>query len=370
MPRERQPPRLWKRPASKDRASVYIILDGGRQISTGCRANDDEGAKAAFATYLCKNFQQTKRIKERAASEVPIAEVVANYLTVKGDSVARPKELAQRMDAILDWWGGKTLDDVSALTCRQYTESRTTTSQARRELEDLRAAIGQAIADKICRHTITVTLPQKPKSRTGYLERKQVAKLLRAAYRKREIQRGKPTSKRPTLHVARFIICAVYTGSRASRIWRASFEKEIGRPWVDLESGNFYRMWEGERQTKKAAPPIRLPSRLLVHMRRWKAQGARYVVEYQGRAADPKKAFAKLVAATLPGVDFTVVRHTFRHTLATWLMRDGVNKFEAGGYLGMTQETLERVYGHHSPDYQGGVDRALSNRNNKRAVNE
>ena len=73
------------------------------------------------------------RAKERAASEVPIAEVVANYLAVKGETVSRPKELAQRMDAILDWWGDKTLDDVSKTTCKLYAQSRSTATQARRE---------------------------------------------------------------------------------------------------------------------------------------------------------------------------------------------------------------------------------------------
>jgi integrase len=40
-----------------------------------------------------------------------------------------------------------------------------------------------------------------------------------------------------------------------------------------------------------------------------------------------------------------------RHTAATWLMQRGVNLWTAAGYLGMTVEVLERVYGHHHPDY-------------------
>ena len=33
-------------------------------------------------------------------------------------------------------------------------------------------------------------------------------------------------------------------------------------------------------------------------------------------------------------------------------MQDGVPHWEAAGYLGMTVETLETVYGHHHPDFQ------------------
>lgn len=32
-------------------------------------------------------------------------------------------------------------------------------------------------------------------------------------------------------------------------------------------------------------------------------------------------------------------------------MQNGVDAWEAAGYLGMSVETLLRVYGHHHPDY-------------------
>jgi len=38
-------------------------------------------------------------------------------------------------------------------------------------------------------------------------------------------------------------------------------------------------------------------------------------------------------------------------TAATWLMRAGVDKWEAAGFLGMSVEMLDRVYGHHHADH-------------------
>ena len=52
--------------------------------------------------------------------------------------------------------------------------------------------------------------------------------------------------------------------------------------------------------------------------------------------------------------------HTLRHTAATWLMQAGVDLWEAAGFLGMTAETLERVYGHHHPDHLKNAARGIS----------
>ena len=50
--------------------------------------------------------------------------------------------------------------------------------------------------------------------------------------------------------------------------------------------------------------------------------------------------------------------HVVRHTAATWLMQAGVDTFEAAGYLGMSVETLLKVYGHHHPAFQEKAARA------------
>jgi hypothetical protein len=187
-------------------------------------------------------------------------------LLVKEDTARNPKELAARAKALLAYWGDKTLDDITTVTCGAYVKSRKSQTMARRELEDLRAACRMAIADKGTRHAVTVTLPPRPKGRVKHLDREAMAKLIWAAYRKREVQRGTPTKKRPTLHVARFLITALYTGSRSARVWQASFAREPGRPFVDLESGVFYRAADEEIvAVNKQAPPIRLPSDCLRH---------------------------------------------------------------------------------------------------------
>jgi integrase len=361
MSRARKPARLWLRPASKDRGATWVILDGGKQFGTACGASDRQGAERALADHIARQFIAAPTKKDRSARDVAVAEVIAHYLQLKRDTATRPKELAARAEKLLAYWGDKTLDDITSGTCAEYVKKRGNQNGSRRELEDLRAACRQAIADNVTRQAVTVTLPPKAKGRVKHLDRSTLAKLIWAAYRKRSTYRGKPNKWRPTVHIARFALAAVYTGSRSPRIWQASFVKEEGRPYIDLEAGVFYRAWDGEVvAANKRAPPIRLPARLLAHMRRWHRLGARYVVEFRGGPVDPKRAFRNLVDETLGEDANGIVRHTLRHTSATWLMQAATDKWEASGYLGMTLETLEKTYGHHHPDHQAGVGAAFT----------
>ncbi len=65
----------------------------------------------------------------------------------------------------------------------------------------------------------------------------------------------------------------------------------------------------------------------------------------------------------LAALDGKVTPHTLRHTAATWLMQNGVEIWQAAGYLGMSEETLRKVYGHHHPDYMRAAAEGIRRRN-------
>src|SRR5262245_7094190 len=96
-------------------------------------------------------------------------------------------------------------------------------------------------------------------------------------------------------------------------------------------------------------------------MRRWLDKGIvhDHFVEWHGEAVQSvKTAFKTAVRlAKLPG---NVTPHTLRHTAATWLMQAGVDKWEAAGFLGMSVEMLDQVYGHHHPDHLRTAAQVLS----------
>jgi integrase len=97
---------------------------------------------------------------------------------------------------------------------------------------------------------------------------------------------------------------------------------------------------------------VPLPPRLLAHLRRWSAKGLvhEHFIEWNGKPVKSVKTAFK-TALRLGGVRGHVTPHTLRHTAATWLMQNGVDKWEAAGFLGMSVEMLDRVYGHHHPDH-------------------
>jgi integrase len=127
-----------------------------------------------------------------------------------------------------------------------------------------------------------------------------------------------------------------------------------------LDNGIFYRLSEGQSETDKRQPPVPLPGRLLAHMRRWieKELVKDHFVEWQGAGVRSVKTAFK-TAVTLAKLSGKVTPHTLRHTAATWLMQTGVDKWEAAGFLGMSVEMLDRVYGHHHPDHLRRAARAL-----------
>lgn len=355
MPAQAKGARLWLRKARRDargkitHPAVWLILDGKHQESTECSADDSGGAEKKLEAYLNrKHFAEAKK-GVRDPAQIPVADVLSLYAADIVPQHARPHETIQRIQRLAGFFGMRVLSDINGDLCRAYGRTRGTPAAARRDLEELRAAINHHRQEGHCDKIVSVALPEKSVSREHWMTREQAAKLLWTAWRYREIQKGFPTGRHSRRHLCRFILVGLYTGTRAAAICGAALEPMEGHGWIDLERGIFYRRPAGERETKKRRPPIPLPQKLLAHMRRWKRSGQRYAVEWNREPVkDVDKAFRNLARSCgLPWV----TPHVLRHTAATWLMQAGTPKWVAAGFLGMTPETLDNVYGHHHPGY-------------------
>lgn len=356
MPRPRKGARLWLRPARDDRASVWVILDGGKEISTGCGQGDVAGAEKSLADYVAKKHDPKKAARQGDPNQIAVADAISIYWTEHARKLARPKAIKKRLDTLLDFFGLNVLGELDGSLQREYADKRGSLSAARRELEDLAAAINHTLRDKVggAIQQFRPVLPDALEARDRWLTRREAAHLIRIAWRARQTNRGGSEGRYTSKHLARFILVALYTGTRAGAICGAALTPAIGRGHVNLETGQFHRKAIGARTTNKRQPTVDLPPRLLAHMRRWQRLGISKsaVIEYQGSAIlRVTKGFETIRdLAKMPDVS----PHTLRHTSISWYLRAGVAISDVSDYCGVSEAIIRRHYKHHMP---GGFER-------------
>lgn len=342
MPPRPKAPRLWLRRPKKGRPGAWLILDRGRQIATRCGADDREGAERALANFVIEKWEPHGK---KSAEHVPIAEALALYIRDVAPGHARPGQTRWRAKHLEEFFGDKYASQITGSLCRQYAKQRGSESAAQRELNDLRAALLYYHREGYLRERVAVWTPPRAPPRTRWLTRKEAALLIRTAWR------------RPAMrHVARFALVALYTGARAGRICSAALAPAKDRGYIDLEHGLFIPQ-PGKIETKKRQPAVRLPRRLLSHLKRWRKSGQRFVVEWRGQpVARMDHGFRDAVQAA--GLQ-DVSAHTLKHTAITWLLQRGVPIWDVAGYTGTSPQTIARVYGHHSADHMPSISAAI-----------
>lgn len=343
MPRHAKGPRLWlhKRPG---RAARWVILDAGRHHATGCGEGDRAGAERALGRYIADKYQPPTR--ESALDRIAIADVINIYLREHAPHVRNPEFLLHTATPIIDWWSNRTLADIRGQTCRDYVAWRcargVSDQTARHDLKTLRAAIHYYHREYGPLAAVpSLTMPPKGAAKDRWLTRSEAARLLWAA--------------RQHPRLARFVLIGLYTGTRSAAILALKWTPSLHTGWIDLDAGILHRMGRLEVATAKRRPPCRIPDGLLPHLHRWRAmdlaRGWSDVCHYQGSASRSiKRSWAS--ARTRAGLEPDVTPHVLRHTCCTWMMQRGVPVAEAAGFVGMSIEMVDRVYGHHSPDHQ------------------
>jgi len=76
-----------------------------------------------------------------------------------------------RIGRLKEFWGKLMLSEVTRTKCREYQQHRGNKGGARRDLEDLRAAIANHAAEGLHRGIVKVTLPKKGPARDRWLTR-------------------------------------------------------------------------------------------------------------------------------------------------------------------------------------------------------
>lgn len=373
--------RLWLEERA-GREPVWVIRDGETKCSTGLSAGQHEEAEQELARYIAEKYGPEPY--KAQSSVISIPEVLAYYARTLAKNAARKNTPAVRrgtatrqihIQNLLTFWANKTVADVRTSVCEKYEAHRlampprrgmrkdaaaVSISTIRQELKTLGRAISAWHGESPLSALPIVWKPDAAPPRTRYLERDEVAKLLRAARRLR------------FTHLVRYVMIGVYTGTRDDAMRRLRWLKASHDGWIDTDRGILYRAGFAEEQTSKRRPPMILPDRLLGHLRRWKradmADELTHVITYAkpeakhpnairraerlGRThrvpqpvGDIHKAWASMVAAA--GLDKDVTPHTLKHTAITWMLWSGKSIWEVAEDTGTSAKTIEEVYGHH-----------------------
>lgn len=367
MSRPRKGPRLYLR-TGRGRAAKYVILDGAREISTGCGQDRAAQAEAAFADYLAGKYIPPPSAG-KSLDQILIADVLTAYLTEHAPHTASAEFIGHTSAPVLEWWGDKTLANVRGASCRAYVAWRTaqrvlnakrnvSAATARHELKTMRAAINHWHREHGPLPSVpAVTLPEGAPPRESWITRDEAARAIRAARRTRQVG-----------HIARVILIGVYTGTRPGALLGLGWLPSPTNGWFDLDAGLLYRRGTGARRTKKRQTPAKIPDRLLPHLKRWRRLDMELsrkpmlqVIHYGGKPVTKlRNSWRKVMSIAKIGNEVTP--HILRHTAATWLMQGGADLYEAAGFLGMSPQMLDEVYGHHHPDFQAGAANAQRSR--------
>ena len=360
MPRRAKPPRLYLR-GRPGREPLWVILDSGKEISTGASEQDIRAAEAAFEEYL--GAKRHPNFGRGHPASVLIDDVLSEYGDKHGPLTRRADLIGVAMDHLLEFFSGRMCSSVTSAACTDYvwwriaqTDGRAKrngrpvkASTARRELVVLSAALRWCWKEGKLDRPIPVSLPPQSEPRERHLSRNEAAALLAGALG--WDAKGRRHRTKINRHLARFILVALYTGTRHDAILRLQWMPNVAGGWFDLDSGVLYRRPTDSVESAKRRPPIPIPPRLMPHLRRWRRLTARHVIEWAGKPIASQERRAWRTARELAGLGQEVTPHILRHTCATMLLQLGVSVYDVAGVIGTTEDVVRRTYGHHAHDH-------------------
>jgi len=384
------------------RGNFYIddIRSKPRQTPTGCSFADDseyaealEAAKLKLYEYGVSKYTADKMAEVPAMTEprdVIIGDLILFFLNKKVRKIeamtpARRREYLSQIECLQSFWGDKRVIDINEDNSLEYQKGKKQ-SVVRNKIILLKGIITYAAHQSrvvLGKQQLDYAQPQSNDDRIDYYEMDELIALYKAARRKRTtwfenrekrldemVKAGKSIDNLPVVkaqrvskHIAKFILVAAWTGTRAEKIGTASFVQEEGRPWIDLKKGIFYRkpLKKGVPPNKRA-DPVLLPERLTILMRKWHyVDKCRYLIEYQGRAVDCRKGFYTLKNEVLPLERAVVLnRHSLKHTAVTLLLKEGVSVESVAHYVSTTPEVIRTVYSQLIPGEFSEVHKVLN----------
>jgi integrase len=348
---ERREPYLVRVP---DR-DVWFIRDGRKRLST--RTADVTKAAEALAAYRAKAHGELAR---KGKAGLQTLEELLGFWEREHRAKAGGEESWKRkwrftVGLLNRHAGHKPLPALDFDWSRDYLRARESEgvigATVRQELTTVlsawRAAHGRGLVSV---EPPLFDLPAPSEPRDVYLTKDEARRLLDAC-------------RKPYLRL--FVRLGFATGARPGAILALKWSS------VDLERGRVDYRTSGQRRVRrgdttgersasgKKAAVVPLKPDLIEELREARAVAqTTNVIEVSAKPiASIGRAFKTAVKEA--GLDPDEISpHVLRHSAATWMAQAGVPTFQIAGFLGHSSVAMvERVYGHHSPDYmRAGAD--------------
>ncbi|WP_376960178.1 site-specific integrase [Azospirillum sp. A26] len=346
MPRRNKGPHLH----FDERRQVWYIrwFENGKARVRSTTTGDRRRAESELARHLSGSNTGPS---DPAARK--ISDLLTDFITEHIGHLTHPDRVIYAVERLGEWWGERTVDEITERECRAYGawrgsgKSRRAVTQGAwgNELAVLNTAVKHDWRHRRLSSLVPVWVPPRPEPRTRWLTRDEVAALLRAAR----------SFKRIRSHLPLFILIGLYTGARKEAILSLRW------PQVDLARGVIDFNIPGRAKTSKGRAVIPIPRRLMTFLKaaRKKGSDTGHVITYQGHPVKTVKggwAYARKRAGLGPDV----IPHTLRHTAASWMVQKGVPLYEVARWLGhKTISQVQSTYGHLAPDHLDRARRAL-----------
>jgi integrase len=310
------------------------------QKSTGTRdPHEAERVRARFAS----DYRSPKRFPNPT-----IGELIDSYIVHRSKDVASPetfpyvfaapKRLSGALKAetfaqskVSQYVAARRKEKAQARYARRYKGSTVSDATVNKELRMVRAALNWAYSENLLerRPVFRIELTSG-KVRDVWITKEEANRLVKAA----------------PPHLALFILIALGTAKRRGAILSLKWENvHLTRPGHE-----FIDFGDDVGNKRRGTTPIAGNAKLLAALRNAKLQAVTpYVIEWHGSPIrDVKTALAwTCKRAQLPPIS----SHTLKHTAVTWMVQADVSFERIAKFTGTSKEIIQRVYGHHSPEF-------------------
>lgn len=320
-----------------------------QRLSLGTR--DDAEAQDRYIAFL----QEGRSVLRRPANAgVTVTEAIDAYLREHAgvdpetgihlplDGVADRYRQKRAGDVLKQFWADTPISVIDIPESRRYREWRgrctpvAGPTTVRRELNMLVAAANHAVRWKRMAgdQMPSVELPpHAPVKDAAFLTKDEVRRAIELA------------GEDPDPRLRAFVVLAYMAGARRKSIERLKVAQ------ADLRSKRLRLTPEGKRVTGKRAPIVPINDDMALEIRKLLLRTDNEWL-FGSPGFDVYKRFNRLLTAV--GAEDRANPHVLRHSRATHMLQDGVAIWEVAKLLGDTVETVERTYGHHSPDHMEG----------------